>query len=158
MKPSGYVFILLGLWLAACSNVFDLPSPGAGDARLTGTWRLYEQSYLRDSTYRTDSTFTRDTTYRFVRRYNAVPPQTLTFGADGSVRASGTAMTYYFPVRYYRVDSSFLCNAYYSNVHFYILTNRSFSGPQQRLTIRGDTLLLNAQCDSVTYLKLLRVR
>lgn len=154
---------VIGL-LIGCQDPDSAFSPGTGDPRITGTWQLVERRFLRDSTYsvRIDTlNTTRDTTYYALRRYPANPPQTLTFGADGSLSASGSEMTYYYPIRYFRVDST-ADNGL--SINLFISTNRANIAFQQTIEFRRDTLvvlprcLLRDNCDLGYYLKFARVR
>ena len=150
-------------WLVNCKGTDSTFSPGPGDARVTGTWQLVERRFLRDSTYsvRIDTlNTTRDTTYYALRRYPANQPQTLTFGADGSLNASGSEMTYYYPIRYFRVDST-ADNGLGMNL--FISTNRANVAFRQTIEFRRDTLVVLPrcvlrECDSGYYLKFVRAR
>lgn len=150
-------------WLVNCKGTDSAFSPGPGDPRVTGTWQLVERRFLRDSTYsvRMDTlTTTRDTTYYALRRYPASPPQTLTFGADGSLSASGSEMTYYYPIRSFRVDST-ADNGL--GMDLFISTNRANIAFRQTLEFRQDTLVVLPrcslrECDRGYYVKFVRAR
>ncbi|MDB5239680.1 MAG: hypothetical protein JWP57_305 [Spirosoma sp.] len=156
--------ILLSLFLAiawassGCKDANQGFSPGPGDPRIVGTWRLYERRFPKDSTYsvRRDTITTfRDTSYYVTKRYPVTPSQTLTFLPDGSLSASGTEMTYYYPIRHFRVDSTFQDSL---GVNLYINTNHANVPLRQRVAFLNDTLVLKQRCDQPCYLKLLRVR
>ena len=141
-----------------CKDANQVFSPGAGDSRLVGTWRLHERRFPRDSTYsiRQDTTIIiRDTSYYVTRRYPATPPQTITFGSDGNLSASGSDMTYYYPIRYFRIDSTYKDSL---GVNLYITTNRANVPFRQQVKFSLDTLTLSQRCDQPCYLKFLRVR
>lgn len=155
---------LLSLFLAiagfsiGCKDANQGFSPGAGDPRIVGTWRLYERRFPKDSTYsvRRDTVTTiRDTAYYVTKRYPVIPPQTITFGSDGNLSAAGTEMTYYYPIRYFRVDSTAQDSL---GVNLYITTNRANIPSRQGVKFLRDTLVLSQRCSDKCYLKLLRVR
>ncbi|GAB3539583.1 hypothetical protein [Spirosoma fluminis] len=149
--------------LAGCKDDQAEFSPGAGDPRITGTWQLLERRFIKDSTYtvRVDSLNTpRDTSFYALKRYTPINAQTLTFSADGKLAASGAEMTYYYPIRYFRVDSTSLDGL---GVTLFINTNRANIPFRQNIAFRQDTLVIlprcaEGQCDEGYYLKLLRVR
>lgn len=101
----------------------------------------------------------RDTSFYTTRRYAATPPQTLTFGPDGQLTAEGSEMSYYFPITYFRVDSTagegqnpFL------GVSLFINTNRANVAFRQGVALRRDTLELLPRCEQPCYLRFVRVR
>ena len=153
---------LAGL-LTACRDTGSDFSPGAGDPRITGTWQLYERRFLRDSSYtvRVDTVnVIRDTTYYSLKRYSSLSPQTLAFGTDGQLTANGSDMTYYYPIRRFRLDSTTVDGLV---VNLFINTNRANVPFRQKVEFRRDTLVLlprfvEGQLDEGYYLKLLRVR
>ena len=161
MKNSGLLLRLLLIvsgFFTGCQDPNQNFSPGAGDPRIVGTWRLYERRFPNDSTYsiRRDSTaIIRDTSYYVAKRYPVSPPQTLTFGSDGKLSASGSEMTYYYPIRYFRVDSTFQDSL---GVSLFINTNRANVPFRQRVVFVRDTLVLRQRCSEPCYLKFLRVR
>ena len=147
-------------FIVGCRDANQGFSPGAGDPRIVGSWRLYERRFPKDSTYsvRQDTTIIiRDTSYYVTKRYPATPPQTLTFGSDGNLSASGSEMTYYYPIRYFRVDSTFR-DSLGVNLNLYITTNRANVPFQQQALFSQDTLVLSQRCDQPCYLKFLRAR
>ncbi len=149
--------------LTGCKDTGSTFSPGAVDTRIAGTWRLVERRFLRDSTYsvRIDTlNTTRDTSYYALRRYPTNPPQTLTFGPDGSLSANGPDMTYYYPIRYFHVDSTYESGL---GVNLFISTNRANIAFRQTIQFRQDTLVvlprcLQRDCDLGYYLKFLRAQ
>ena len=156
MKNSGFplgLFLVIAGFFVGCKDTNKEFSPGAGDPRVVGTWRLVERRFPKDSTYsvRRDSiSTTRDTSYYVTNSYPVAPPQTLTFGSDGKLSASGSEMTYYYPIRYFRVDSTV--------VTLYINTNHANVPFRQQVSFQNDTLKLSQSCDKPCYLKFLRVR
>ncbi|WP_461096556.1 hypothetical protein [Spirosoma luteolum] len=147
---------LLLLGLAGCSDPNLSASTGPADPRLTGTWRLYERRFVKDSVYsvRIDTiTQTRDTSFVTTRRYRESPAQTLTFDASGSLKASGSEMTYYYPMHSFRLDTTYPDSLF---VNFYITSNRATTFSRQRTLFRGDTLQFRPDPDS--YSKFLKVR
>jgi hypothetical protein len=152
------ILFLAIVWAApACKDAKQVFLPGPGDPRIVGTWRLYERRFPKDSTYsvRRDTILTtRDTSYYVTKRYLAIPPQTLTFQSDGGLSASGTEMTYYYPIRHFRLDSTFQDSL---GVNLYINTNQANVTLRQRVVFLDDTLVLKQRCDQPCYLKLVRV-
>lgn len=154
--------LALAGYVIACNQAETTFSPGPADARIAGTWRLYERRFPKDSLYRVriDTLVqTRDTLFFTVRRYPASSMQTLTFGSDGKLSASGSEMTYYYPIQYFRLDSTF----YGLALNLFITTNRSTQAFRQTIRFRRDTLLVLPQCsqglcDEGYYLKFLRMR
>ncbi|QJW92455.1 hypothetical protein HNV11_22340 [Spirosoma taeanense] len=157
------VLLVLAGFLVTCKDTAPVFSPGASDPRVTGTWQLVERRFLKDSLYtiRQDTTtITRDTSFFVTRRYAPASPQTLTFATDGKLSAYGTEMTYYYPINYFRVDSTFDG----LGVDLFITTNRATVPFRQGVAFQGDTLVLlpkcyrRDQCDPEHYLKFIRVR
>ena len=102
---------------------------------------------------------TRDTLFYATQRYSGRTPQTLRLNADGTLSAEGTEMTYYAPIRYFRLDSTF----YGLGLNLFITTNGATRSFRQTIEFRRDTLLVLPQCaqgscDRNYYLKFLRVR
>ncbi len=97
---------------------------GIGDARVTGTWRLYQRSSGKDSTL-------------VVTPLPAAPLQTLTFTQDGGVTSAGAATSYYRSVKYYRVDS--ISNGLEVRL---IASLKEVPGEAQGLRIQGDSMVL----------------
>lgn len=161
MRNSGFIvslFLVVAGFFAGCKDPNQGFSPGAGDPRIVGTWRLYERRFPKDSTYsiRQDTTtIIRDTAYYVTKRYPVTPPQTLTFDSDGKLSANGTEMTYYYPIHYFRVDSTFQDRL---GVSLYISTNRANIPFRQQVAFVRDTLVLSQRCEKPCYLKFLRVR
>lgn len=156
IRTSVFVLVLIGIILG-CKDTGLTFSPGAGDPRMVGTWRLVERRFPRDSSYsvKVDTiTIRRDTSFYATKRYPATPTQTLIFGSDGSLNASGSEMTYYYPVKYFRVDSTYEG----LGVNLFISTNRANVPFRQNLEFRRDTLLLLPRCEQPCYLKLVRVK
>jgi hypothetical protein len=152
------LFLAIAWVASACKDANQNFSPGPGDPRIVGTWRLYERRFPKDSIYtvrRDTITSTRDTSYYVTKRYSAIPPQTLTFQSDGSLSASGTEMTYYYPIRHFRVDSTFQDSL---GVNLYINTNQANVSLRQRIVFLNDTLVLKQRCDQPCYLKLVQMR
>ncbi|MFD2938150.1 hypothetical protein [Spirosoma flavum] len=97
----------------------------------------------------------RDTSFYTTKRYASIPPQTLTFDADGKLTASGSEMTYYNPIKYFLVDKTYPDSLF---IDFFISTNRANVPVQQGLEFRLDTLMLEPRCDQKCYSKFVRVR
>ena len=89
------------------------------------------------------------------RTYPAAPSQTITFETDGKLRANGSEMTYYAPIQYFRVDSTFQDGL---GLNLFITTNRATVPFRQGLAFQGDTLLLLPRCDRLCFSKFVRVR
>lgn len=163
MKNSGFIaslFLVITGFFVGCKDVNQGFSPGAGDPRIVGTWRLYERRYPKDSTYsirRDTVTIIRDTAYYVTKWYPVAPPQTLTFGSDGKLSASGSEMTYYYPIHYFRVDST-ASDSLGLGVNLYVSTNHANIPSRQRVAFVRDTLVLRQRCEKPCYLKFLRVR
>ncbi|GAB4036609.1 hypothetical protein [Spirosoma jeollabukense] len=173
------LYLSLALFLASllitCKEKNADFSPGTVDSRLTGSWQLYERrfskdsilySYVqqKDSTRNKDSIYvvtidtirvSRDTSFYTTKRYPSAPPQTLTFGTDGTLSRNGTEMTYYAPIKYYRIDPTYPDNLF---INFFISTNRANVPFLQGLEFKKDTLLLKPFCEQYCYSKFLRVR
>ena len=180
--------LLLTTLLLACKEADTGFSPGAGDTRITGTWRLVERLfqvnvnttaydsvfvkgyYKIDSTlvngqYIKDSVFVKNHDVRdviqitksfdVISRYPSSRPQTLTFNTDGKLSADGDSMSYYFPIKYYRVDTTYPDSL---GINFYIYTNRANVYFQQGLRFKGDTLLFLPRCERPCYSKFVRAR
>ena len=102
----------------------------------------------------------RDTSFYTTKRYLANPPQTLTFGSDGLLTASGSEMTYYYPIKAFRVDSledATTGNAFLG-VSLFLTTNRATVSFRQGVRFGRDTLTLLPRCEQECYLKFIRVR
>ena len=161
MKNKAFILSLclaIAGFAVGCKDMNQGFSPGAGDPRIVGTWRLYERRFPKDSTYsvRRDTIVTiRDTSYYVTKWYPGTPLQTLTFSSDGNLSANGSEMTYYYPIRYFRVDSTAQDSL---GVNLYITTNRANVPFRQRVAFMRDTLVLRQRCEQPCYLKLLRVR
>lgn len=87
--------------------------------------------------------------------YSSRLPQTLTFSADGKLSASGDSMSYYFPIKYFRVDTTYPDSLF---LNLYITTNRANVSFQQGLKFKTDTLLLLPRCGRLCYSKFVRVK
>lgn len=190
-KITCFVGFLLLQTLLACKDTDASFSPGAGDSRITGTWRLVERRFQKDSAFsvltevngtRPDSVLVkgsnppeykdtviavrdtvfvrRDTSFYTTRRYPAAPPQTLTFGTDGQLSAEGTEMSYYYPIKYFRVDSTAgEGQSPFLGVSLFISTNRANVAFRQGVAFRRDTLELLPRCETERcYLRFVRVR
>ncbi len=115
--------------------------------------------YVRDSVFVKDR-YVRDSiritkTIDVNRKYPVTPAQTITFAADGKLSANGSEMTYYAPIRYFRVDSTSQDSL---GVNLYITTNRATVPFRQGVAFRADTLLLLPRCERACYSQFLRVR
>jgi hypothetical protein len=146
------------LWAGSLIGCNPLPavSTGPADTRVAGTWRLLERRFLKDSVYsvKIDTiTQTRDTSFLTVRRYPAVPAQTITFNSDGTLTASGSEMSYYFPMQAFRVDATYPDSLF---MNFYITSNRATTFSRQPLRFHSDTMLLVPSNEA--YSRFLRVR
>ena len=115
--------------------------------------------YIRDSVFVKDRyvkdsirvTKTIDTT----QRYSTFSPQTITFSSDGKLSASGSEMTYYAPIKYFRVDSTSQDSL---GINLYITTNRATVPFRQGVAFRADTLLLLPRCERYCYSLFVRTR
>ena len=120
------------------------------------------QIIKRDTTiYRTDTIFVRrDTSFYTTRRYPSTPPQTLTFGTDGLLSASGADMTYYYPIKAFRVDSLENIDTGLATlgVSLFLTTNRATVSFRQGVSFGRDTLKLLPRCEQECFLKFVRVR
>ena len=165
--------LLTGLFPACTNRNAEFP-PGPTDARLTGTWQLYERRFSKDSTYtirikrdslaivrdtsriKSDSIYLRrDTTFYTTRRYSGAVPQTLSLDTDGKLTYAGTEMTYYAPYQHYRLDKAYPDSLL---IDLIIYTNGANITVRQGLEFRRDTLVLKPRCDQPCYSKLLRTR
>jgi len=130
--------------------------------RDTSTVIINGQPVKRDTTItRIDTIFVRrDTSFYTTKRYSVAQPQTLTFNTDGSLEASGSEMTYYYPIRAFRVDSLEDVNTGNASlgVSLFLTTNRASVSFRQGVQFGRDTLTLNPRCEQPCYLKLVRVR
>lgn len=99
----------------------------------------------------------RDTSFYTIQRYPTRPPQTLTFGSDGSLSASGTEMTYYNPIKYFRVDTTYPDSL---SINFFINTNGATVPFKQRLVVQQDMLMLLTNCNQAApcYSKFVRAK
>ncbi|WP_227687005.1 hypothetical protein [Spirosoma arboris] len=88
-----------------------------------------------------------------IRTYTANQPQTLTFNTDGKLSANGADMSYYYPIKYFRVDSTIQDGL---GINLYITTNRATVPFRQGVAFRGDTLMLLPRCERC-YSKFVRV-
>ncbi|MCX6213650.1 hypothetical protein [Spirosoma sp.] len=117
------------------------------------------QTVRKDTTItKLDTIFVRrDTSFYTTKRYPAVPPQTLTFGADGQLASSGTEMTYYRSIKYFRVDTTYPDSLF---VNFFISTNGANTPFQQRFVVQQDMLMLLSNCNQAQpcYSKFVRVK
>ena len=119
-----YVFFCLtGLLIGVSCKEKDVPL-GVGDARISGTWRLYQRAFGPD-------------TATVITSIPVRPPQTLTFTGDGRVSSAGDATDYYRNVKYYRVDSTT------AGLQLRLIANaQELPGEPQGLRIRRDTLTI----------------
>ncbi|GAB3708857.1 hypothetical protein GCM10027592_44500 [Spirosoma flavus] len=97
----------------------------------------------------------RDTSFYTTRRYPVSQPQTVTFDANGQLSASGPEMTYYNPIKYYRIDKTFPDSL---SIDFFIYTNRANVPFRQGLAFRKDTLVLSPLCEQPCFSKFVRIR
>ncbi|AKD57866.1 hypothetical protein [Spirosoma radiotolerans] len=190
MKKTLYLSLalLLASLLIDCKDTATSFSPGPGDSRITGTWRLVERYFSKDSVksvltevlvtqhdtvsvtvggqvIKKDSLITekdtvfvkRDTSFYTTKYYTPTPAQTLTFGADGQLTHSGSEMTYYAPIKYYRVDATYPDSLF---INFFINTNRATIPFQQRMVVQQDMLMLLTNCNQAQpcYSKFVRVK
>lgn len=181
MKNSGSLlifFLAAAGFVTGCKDTSPTFSPGAGDSRIVGTWQLHERRFPKDSTYRVpayatrpdtvitnqDTVYTtrpdtlsvlRDTSFYVTRRYAGLRPQTLTFDSDGNLSTDGSEMTYYTPIRQFRVDSTVDEGL---GINLFINTNGANVSFRQKVSFVRDTLILSQRCDQPCYLKLVRLR
>ena len=97
----------------------------------------------------------RDTSFFTTQRYPVNPPQTLTFTDDGKLVANGPEMTYYYPIKYFRVDATYPDSLF---IDFFITTNRANVPVRQRLSVQQDMLTLLPNCEGGCYSKFVRVK
>jgi hypothetical protein len=99
----------------------------------------------------------RDTSFYTTKYYTPTSAQTLTFGADGQLTHSGSEMTYYAPIKYYRVDATYPDSLF---IDFFINTNRATTLFQQRMVVQQDMLMLLTNCNQAQpcYSKFVRVK
>ncbi len=97
----------------------------------------------------------RDTSFFTTQRYPLNPLQTLTFNDDGKLVASGPEMTYYNPIKYFRVDTTYPDSLF---IDFYITTNRATVPVRQRLSIQPGMMTLLPNCAGGCYSKFVRVK
>lgn len=136
---------------------------------------LVAKYYRKDSVFvagkyvRTDSTLVPDhyekdsiktaKTVAMIKRYPATPPQTLTFGPDGTLTATGSDLSYYFPIKYFRIDSTYRDSLGYNQyVSLFINTNRANQYFQQAVEFKKDSLKLKPGCAIGCYLTFYRVK
>lgn len=181
MKNNSFLLVFLlsaSGFVTSCKKTSQDFTPGAGDSRIVGTWQLVERRFSKDSTYKTpyystrpdtiitnrDTLYTtrpdtsyvpRDTSFYVTKRYPTRPPQTLTFDEAGNLSASGSEMTYYYPIKKFRVETTLVDSL---GVTLYINTNGANVPFRQKVTFLPDTLILSQRCDQPCYLKLARVR
>lgn len=176
------VSLFLVTLFMTCKETSTEFSPGAGDTRITGTWQLVERkfpvnvdsmlidSFLVKAHYEIDSV-TKDSVYRqdYYKKsvvkltrsvdstvhYPGAPPQTLTFGTDGKLSANGSDMSYYYPIHYFRVDSTIQDGL---GVNLYINTNRATVPFRISLRFQGDNLFLQPRCERSCYSKFVRAK
>ncbi len=98
---------------------------------------------------------TRNLTIDTVQRYPSTPLQTLTFDTDGKLTARGNQMTYYNPIRYFRVDKTYPDSLF---VDFFISTNGATVPFRQGLDVQPDVLMLKPNCERPCYSKFVRVK
>lgn len=99
---------------------------------------------------------TRNLTIDTTQRYPATSQQTLTFNTDGKLTAAGSQMTYYSPIRYFRIDKTYPDSLL---VDFFISTNGATVPFRQGLSIQQDVLMLKPNCgDFRCYSKFVRVK
>jgi hypothetical protein len=115
--------------------------------------------YIKDSVFVKDR-YVKDSiritkTIDVTRKYSVAYPQTITFAPDGKLSANGSEMTYYAPIKYFRVDSTSRDSL---GVNLYITTNRATVPFRQGVAFRADTLLLLPRCERACYSRFLRVR
>ncbi len=183
------VYLTLTLFLASllidCKDTTSGFSPGAGDPRITGTWRLVERRFQKDSvqiidrdtviTRRDTGTIYRDgkaikfdtlnkskTTYRTTR--NLTIDTTLYYSATPpqtiTFNSDGQLSVDGSQMTYYTATKYYRVDATYPDSLFlklYINTNRANVAFQQGLKIQGDMLTLLPFCDPC-YSKFIRVK
>lgn len=99
---------------------------------------------------------TRNLTIDTILRFPTTPPQTLTFNTDGKLSATGSQMTYYSPIKYFRIDKTRPDSLL---VDFFISTNGATVPFRQGLSIQQDVLMLKPNCGGVPcYSKFTRVK
>ncbi|GAB2599870.1 hypothetical protein [Spirosoma areae] len=115
--------ILLGL-LNCRSDDSIKPVHGEG---LAGTWLLYETGYSPGAGY-------------IVDKIPSKPAQTLTFTADGQVRAQGDQLKSYQSYTSFRTDTT------NKIVQIHFSPNVSGYAGSQWITLKNDTLTLHPPC------------
>lgn len=128
-----------GLLLCFACKEQEVPL-GVGNARLAGTWLLYQRSFGPDT--------------NVIRTpIPATQPQTITFSGDGNVTVSGDSLSYYRNVKYYRVDSTT------GVLQLRLIANvQELPGEPQGLLIRRDTLVLTPYFSPSLQLAFVRMR
>ncbi len=123
--PSSVYALLILTFLLTCLGCKEKEvALGVGDARIAGTWLLYQRATGPD-------------TNRTVTSIPAMPPQTLTFSGDGRVSSAGEVTSYYRDVKYYRVDSTT------AGLEIRLIANvQELPGEPQGLRVGRDTLVL----------------
>lgn len=99
----------------------------------------------------------RDTSFYTTKQYPPTPTQTLTFGTDGQLTPGGSEMTYYAPIKYYRVDATYPDSLF---INFFVNTNRTTIAFRQRMLVQQDMLMLLTNCNQTQpcYSKFVRVK
>ncbi|WP_332368887.1 hypothetical protein [Spirosoma telluris] len=69
-----------------------------------------------------------------IKTYSANQQQTITFSADGQLSANGTDMSYYYPIKYFRVDSTSQDGL---GINLFITTNRATVPFRQGVAFQG---------------------
>ena len=120
---------------------------------------LVNGQYVKDSVFVNDH-YQRDSvkvskSVDSTRTYSANPAQTLTFSADGKLSPSGAEMSYYNPIKYFRVDST---SSDGLGINLFITTNRATVPFRQGVAFQGDILMLLPRCDRYCFSKFVRVK
>lgn len=101
---------------------------------------------------------TRNLTIDTTLRYTASSQQTLSFDTDGKLTARGSQMTYYNPIKYFRIDKTYPDSLF---IDFFISTNGATVPFRQGLSIQQDMLMLKPNCgdpEHPCYSKFVRVK
>ena len=112
-------------FLGACQE--DETRQASEDSTIVGTWLLYEYGYSPGGGY-------------FVEVVPAVPPQTITFTANGEVKSNSEQSN----IHYYRWVTS--ASEKNSRIAWAETRNALDSAITVNVSIKNDTLLLNPPC------------
>ena len=183
-------YLSFGLFLASllinCKDTTSGFSPGAGDPRITGTWRLVERRFQKDSVQiidrdttiirRDTGTIYRDgkpikfdtlnkskTTYRTSRNLTIDTTQQYSASPPQTITfdTDGKLSVNGSQMTYYTATKYYRVDATYPDslfLNLFINTNRANVALKQGLKIQGDILTLLPFCERPCYSKFARVK